>query len=96
MAPDLGSVALDVSAKCAGEIERKKMKGAPDIILPKVAYIRKKVKKCKHCHLKLSEYNENEYCFAHTVIGAKKETSDQQIRERLAAAKLRKYKKMGL
>ena len=30
---------------------------------------RKKVKRCRYCQKQLSQYNENEFCFAHTVKG---------------------------
>jgi len=79
------------------------MKGAPDIILPKVAYMRKKVRKCDYCGLKLSQYNENKYCFAHMWVGIKKEAEDQReanhkayLQQKKDAEKKRKLRKAGV
>jgi len=54
------------------------MKGAPDIILPKQAYMRTKVRKCDYCGKKLSQYNENKFCFSHMWVGVKAEQEKER------------------
>ncbi len=35
-------------------------------------------RRCKHCNTLLTSYNPNEYCFVHSMIGAKLEDDEKQ------------------
>ena len=48
--------------------------------------------KCKHCGTRLSQYNENDYCFAHVRFGIEKEERDareKRQKEYVALQKIR-------
>ena len=58
---------------------------------PKVA--RKKIRKCKACEKKLSMYNDNDYCFVHTLKGFKLEQAEIERKKFVAHQKhLKKMK----
>jgi len=41
-------------------------------------YVRKKIRRCRACGKKLSQYNENKYCFVHVITGWKLELAQAE------------------